>query len=736
MLGASAPSSPLASPDYYERLGSLQHGLRDSEKKRLDLEKKLYEYSQSDMCRVKLQYVKLKKYLKEICESEKKAHTRNKEYLKQLECVQAHVVQFTTNTEKLQELKIEYETQIKKMQLLSKDSLGVKDELKNEDREKVAVQEGIYSGTAVSRGVYQSATIYMGRQMSAILSIGDFNTVQKSPQPTKNFSIPDPHSHQQTTQSSNVTDSYVVQTSSDTQCLNKSDKIDGKTSLQTGEKMLVTASPLSEEEETHGLEIGSNTHHGKSNLSEGKKSPELHLSLQERLSPENRTTDLKCDSSSRSEGSEGEILTHEYNEVKEEGPRPPVSLISASEHCASGNECSQGKHSAGESFSDHCPYGNSKSQTPFRKIQEEQEEESLSSSSDLTVSVSEDDLILKSPEPQRYPGDKMEGEDGIEALKLMHSEQERDAPSTEKHNCILQTLSSPDSKKESSTNSPKELYNHSDILKEDLEDCEPAVLHQLLRLSPGGGSDEKQVRSEEAPPASGLLRARLGQHVATLKECDNSIKEEIAKLSEVLPVRNIDQRTKAPSLLKRAPTKECKDKSAFHSNESTCSLPSILNDNSGIKEARPTLWFNRVLTREQEVPSSCRDESKEESMEAKVPIMETKAYQLLKQSTLEYNTNPAEDRFQKDASASQLSGLNIGSGTLKAKTTNKITSEASFSSSEGSPLSRHENKKKLTTNLKSKAFWSESDDSNSEIEAALRPRNHNTSTDDFDDFYD
>ncbi|XP_054430115.1 centrosomal protein kizuna isoform X1 [Pteronotus mesoamericanus] len=683
MLGASAPSSPLASPDYYERLGSLQHGLRDSEKKRLDLEKKLYEYSQSDMCRVKLQYVKLKKYLKEICESEKKAHTRNKEYLKQLECVQAHVVQFTTNTEKLQEL-------------------------------KVAVQEGIYSGTAVSRGVYQSATIYMGRQMSAILSIGDFNTVQKSPQPTKNFSIPDPHSHQQTTQSSNVTDSYVVQTSSDTQCLNKSDKIDGKTSLQTGEKMLVTASPLSEEEETHGLEIGSNTHHGKSNLSEGKKSPELHLSLQERLSPENRTTDLKCDSSSRSEGSEGEILTHEYNEVKEEGPRPPVSLISASEHCASGNECSQGKHSAGESFSDHCPYGNSKSQTPFRKIQEEQEEESLSSSSDLTVSVSEDDLILKSPEPQRYPGDKMEGEDGIEALKLMHSEQERDAPSTEKHNCILQTLSSPDSKKESSTNSPKELYNHSDILKEDLEDCEPAVLHQLLRLSPGGGSDEKQVRSEEAPPASGLLRARLGQHVATLKECDNSIKEEIAKLSEVLPVRNIDQRTKAPSLLKRAPTKECKDKSAFHSNESTCSLPSILNDNSGIKEARPTLWFNRVLTREQE----------------------TKAYQLLKQSTLEYNTNPAEDRFQKDASASQLSGLNIGSGTLKAKTTNKITSEASFSSSEGSPLSRHENKKKLTTNLKSKAFWSESDDSNSEIEAALRPRNHNTSTDDFDDFYD
>lgn len=32
------------------------------------------------------------------------------------------------------------------------------------------------------------------------------------------------------------------------------------------------------------------------------------------------------------------------------------------------------------------------------------------------------------------------------------------------------------------------------------------------------------------------------------------------------------------------------------------------------------------------------------------------------------------------------------------------------------------------------ALWDESDDSDSEIEAALRPRNHNT--DDSDDFYD
>ncbi|XP_032104023.1 centrosomal protein kizuna isoform X4 [Sapajus apella] len=653
-------SAPQSSVDYYERLGQLQHGLRDSEKKRLDLEKKLYEYHQSDTYRVKLKYVKLKNYLKEICESEKKAHIRNQEYLKRLEHVQAHVGHFTTNTEKLQKLKIEYETQIKKM-LLEKDSLGLKCELKDEDREKVAVQEGINSGIAMSRGLYQPAAIFMGRQMSAVSSMGDCSTEHKSPQPTKNFSIPDLHSHQQTAQSSNVTDSCVVQTSSDTQCLNKSDNIDGKASLQTGEKTPVTASVLSEEEKTHCLEIGSNTCRGKSNLSEGKKSAELNSPLQERLSPENRTTDLKCDSSSRSGGSEGEILTREHIEVEEERASPPVSPISVSEYRGSETKWSQEKHSAWEGVSDHLAHGDPESQKPFRKMQEEKEEESWSTSSDLTVSISEDDLILKSPEPQPNPDGKVEGEDGIEALKLIHSEQERDALSTEKNNCILQTLSSPDSEKESSTNAP--------IRK------------------PGQAPDLSRPRAQ------------------------------------------------ATALLRKALTEECGHRSTIHSSESSCSLSSILNSNSGVKEPKPAVWLNSVPTREQEVSSGCGDKSKKENVAADVPITETEAYQLLKKATLQDNTNQTESRFQKaDAPVSHLSGLNIGSGAFETKTTNKIASEASFSSSEGSPLSRHENKKKPMINLISNAVWDESDDSNSEIEAALRPRNYNA--DDSDDFYD
>ncbi|CAO2578488.1 Centrosomal protein kizuna [Lemmus lemmus] len=678
-----AASAPLASPSYYERVGQLQQALRESEKKRLDLEDKLYEYNKSDKCRAKLKCAKLKKYLKEICESERRAHLRNQGYLKKFECVQTYVEHLTTNSEKLQKLKTEYEAEMKKMHLLLKDSLGTE----GEDREKGAVQAGINSGTAISRGLYQPATIFMGRQMSAISSMDDFSTEQKSKQPTKNFSISDPHSHQQTAQSSCVTDSYVVQTNSDTQRLNKSDKIDGKTSLQIGEKTPVTSCVLSEEEQTHCLEIGSSTRHSKGNLSESKKSAELHSSLQERLSPENRTTDLKCDSSSRSEGSNGEIVTQEHIEVREERASPLGPTLSVSEHCASANKWAREKHSAWDGFSDDLAHGDPKSQKAFLKLQEEQEDGSSCSSSDLTVSISEDDLILDTLESLLNPGAKLEGEDRRQASRSVYTEQQRDPLFT---GYILQTASPCDSKRESSPDSP---------------------------------------RQSEQIPNWHLLKTQE----QCMKEHDNSLKEE------------------ATALLKKVLTEECDHRSAIHSNESSCSMPSILNDNNGIKEAKPALRLNSVLTREQEVSSVCGDESKEESIAATpatghrevdvapselfqfslgAAVKETKAYQLLKKSTLQDNLNQTEERFE-----SQFSSLDIGSSTFKTKTAHKIASEASFSSSEGSPLSRHESKRDPVTTIKSNAFWGESDDSNSDIEAALRPRDHNMS-DDFDDFYD
>uniref|UniRef100_A0A8D0GJJ6 Centrosomal protein kizuna n=1 Tax=Sphenodon punctatus TaxID=8508 RepID=A0A8D0GJJ6_SPHPU len=273
---------------------------------------------------------------------------------------------------------------------------------KNEDKDQqmllVARQAGINTATTMSRGLYHPAAIFMGRQMSAISSIGDFSTQQKSSLPTKSFSISDPHSCRQAAQSSNVTDSYVGQTNSDMQCLNKSDKIDGKTYLPMGEKMPVTSSVSSENGRIHCLKIERNTNNGSSNFIESKTSASLNSLLHERLSPENRTIDFKSDSSNRSVE---EILTCEHFVVNEGRSKWPISWVSPPEQFPYGNE-----HPTGN-FTDL-----SQNMWSTRNTQEGKEE-SLDGSSDLTVSVTEENHITTKLELQQSSGPS----DGKMALK-------------------------------------------------------------------------------------------------------------------------------------------------------------------------------------------------------------------------------------------------------------------------------------------------------------------------------
>uniref|UniRef100_A0A8C3SLU4 Centrosomal protein kizuna n=1 Tax=Chelydra serpentina TaxID=8475 RepID=A0A8C3SLU4_CHESE len=300
----------------------------------------------------------------------------------------------------------------------------------------VARQAGINTRTATSRGLYHPATIFMGRQMSAISSIEDFSTQQKSSQPTKSFSVFDPHSCRQAAQSSNMTDSYVVQTNSDIWCLNKSDKIDGKTYLQMGEKMPVTSSVSSENGRTHCVARESNTHDGNSNLVESKKSAQLISLLRERLSPENRITDLKSECCS---SSVEEIVTKEHFVAHEERSKQPIPLVSAPEQLVSGNEQPRESFPGLAQHTDRLwPSENTL----------ELEDESLDSSSDLTVSVSEEDQIINTVELQQRLGDtncKM-------ALKSTNSEQEKETLST-KESFSLQTVNSHTTDEDSSANS-------------------------------------------------------------------------------------------------------------------------------------------------------------------------------------------------------------------------------------------------------------------------------------------
>ncbi|XP_048698385.2 centrosomal protein kizuna isoform X4 [Caretta caretta] len=677
--------------------------LGESETKRLELERKLFEYSKSDTYMAKVNFIKLKKYLKEIRERQKNAVLRNQEFLKDFDRIEAHLRTFTSS-EALQKLKVQYEGEIKSMLSLQKNSMPIKgDEDSNEQMLPVARQAGINTRTAASRGLYHPATIFMGRQMSAISSIEDFSTQQKSSQPTKSFSVSDPHSCRQAAQSSNMTDSYVVQTNCDIRCLNKSDKIDGKTYLQMGEKMPVTSSVSSENGQTHCLEIESNTYDGNSNLVESKKSAQLNSLLCERLSPENRITDLKSDSYSSSVEA---IVTKEHFVANEERSQQPIPLVSAPEQLVSGNE----------QPGDHFPGRAQHTDTLWPSANTlELEDESLDSSSDLTVSVSEEDQIINTVELQQSLGDV----DCKTALKSMNLEQEKETGSTKEH-FSLQTVSRSTTDEDSSANSAtRHFCNQTGNLKEeDLEACEAVVLHQLQGLlqntlngcllpgktlnDRGRSTDEKQTRCD-LPLDFAMLWERLCKHILFLKKHHVLLKEEVKEMFGTLLISEKNAQGGQVTLLLREILPEVRgDRSSIHSNESPYRLPSILNDNGEIKHTRHAQWLDSIGTREQEVTSWCEDESKEESLAEKIPI----------------------------------TGLNIDSNSFKTKKINKISSEASFSSCEGrSPLSRNTSKRRITT-IKSKAFWGESDDSNSEIEAALRPQTHDTYADEFDDFYD
>ncbi|XP_067148709.1 centrosomal protein kizuna isoform X1 [Apteryx mantelli] len=683
--------------------------------------------------------MKLKKYLKEIDERQKKALLRNQAFLKEFNQFEARMK--TSSSEIIQKMEVQYGREIKSVLSLQGSSLpaqGDEEQQRSKQVPLVARQAGISTGTALSRGLYHPATIFMGRQMSAVSSTEDFGTQQKSFQPTKSFSISDPHSCRQAAQSSNMTDSCVVQTNSDMQSLNKSDKIDVETDLQMGEKMPVTSSISSENGRTHCLAIESDTNNSRINLAESEKSAKVNLPSHQRLSPENRTTDLKSDSSSRSVK---EVVTSEHFAANEEKSRQPVSLVSAPEPVVSEKEHLQESLPEPEHGMNNCT----------------SKQTSLDSSSDLTVSVTEEDEMINTTEPQQ----SLEDAYSEMALKAVNSEQGRDARSVERFS--LQSSNLRTTEEEPSVSSAPEgdrltfegfsrllqfvedlveiasprclaLYqrggsssaaemkqlisfcNQTGSLKEeDLEACEAVVLHQLQGLLQsilngcllpektlnvkGRAMGEEQIRSEQQLDLA-MLWACLRKHALFLKKHRVLLTDEVAKMFDTLLVSEENvQDAQALPLSREVLPEECEDRSSIPSNESSYSLPSILNDSGEIKQAEQARWLGGGGARDREVTSWCEDESKEESVLEKIPI--------------------------------------TGDDSSKTKKRQETSSEASSSSHEGrSPFPRTESRRGLVTAIKSKAFWGESDDSNSEIEAALRPQTHDTEADEFDDFYD
>ncbi|XP_010010411.1 PREDICTED: centrosomal protein kizuna [Nestor notabilis] len=245
----------------------------------------------------------------------------------------------------------------------------------------------------------------------------------------------------------------------------------------------------------------------------------------------------------------------------------------------------------------------------------------------------------------------------------------------------------------------------------DLEACEAVVLHQLraslqstlngcllpentLRAQ-GRAEDEEQSRPEQRWDMD-MLRACLSNHALFLRRHQVQLPEDVSEMFESL----LAQDSQALPGWREALPEESGDRSSTQSNESSCSLSCTPNDGGETEEAEHAPGL--AGTGGQGVASWCEDESKEKSAVEKIPI----------------------------------TGWDVGYNGSKARESQETQSETSPSSSQSLPLSRAETRKGTVAAIKSKAFWGESDESSSELEAALRPQGHSTGADEFDDFYD
>ncbi|XP_034957176.1 centrosomal protein kizuna isoform X4 [Zootoca vivipara] len=730
-----APSPPAAAcgdNGYGGQVRRLRENLWDSETKRLELERKMLEYTTCDTRTTKMKYRKLKKYLEEICERQKKSLLRNQDLLKEFDCIETQIQKFASRSQCLQRLKAEYEGGFKREQIPERKNISKSnksDVMKHQMVPEVR-QTGINSRTAMSRGLYHTATIFMGRQMSAVSSVEDFSVPPKSSELTKSFSISDPHSHRQPSQSSYVTDSCVVRTNSDLQRSNKSDKIDGKTYLLMGKEMPVTSSVSYEKERTRCLTVESKTNNCSSNFVESKMSPGLNSLLHGRLSPENRTTDLKSDSSCKSLE---EILTHEYSVQNEQGSKRPILLVCRPEQLVSGNEHSRARFPVSVTVPEDS--------LMLDKNAQEKECESSGGSSDLTVSFSEEDeegkplklqdLGCSTPyNEEEHPCSQAlchySSSGGTSASLTIRKSltfegfdhvltfiEQFVATADQEHLMLYQRKAVNTVELETLISICNEIGS---LKPEGLEVCEALVLHHLERLLKftidrcllpektlqykSGMLDEKHDRSELTSYFAKTWK-RLSEHILLLKKYNVLFEQEVKDmLSTILTLESHKQCDLATSLLKESFSVEYEDSSLACSDKTSCDLQT---NNSTIKQGRYEQRLGNNVEREKEVTSWCEDESKEESLVEKIPI----------------------------------TALNIDSSSLKEQKSNGTSSEPSVSSLERrSPLSRDENQRGMVSTIKSKAFWGDSDDSNSEIEEALRPQVHSSQKDEFDDFYD
>uniref|UniRef100_A0A674EZW5 Centrosomal protein kizuna n=1 Tax=Salmo trutta TaxID=8032 RepID=A0A674EZW5_SALTR len=711
---------------YYERIGSIQQSMHEREKRRLELERELFAYCRSDKRGSQIKCATLRGYLKEICEREKQAKIRNLELLRDVECIEMSMKEHCPDRNPLDEHKGD---------LLNCHPQGE-------------------SPLPQARGLRQPSVIFMGRQTSRSSAAEDATTSIHLRQAERHS--PDHLSHaSECLQSGLLNDSKVSRevvaesgASLSVDISGSNDSPDGCNLCDKHERTAAVVPSVRTLTASAGVPFGGD---------EQLTSPRVTLTRPEENSPSPNTISHMWDRNSPAEYTRGRGSGHQES-IKEGLERvlqrspPQTDLGKESQDVPEKSETLSRSSSSMElsvtssgsdlsiSLSDlaelpKVPEGVVHVDSHTRRTDSPPQRSAIPPSERELRSASVHSQSLDTPEPRNRPESRSESTSPEIPLKrlsmegffhLLESIEERFHRGERNVYCVSSLGDSKRNKVISLCNARAGLNG------EDLDACGAVVLHQLQRLSwtmsmgcllpeelvsSNWSTTEPRKISSRLPSDAAPLWDRWFKHALLLKDNRVLTPEHLVQLfTPLLLPYNASYSAKAKVLLRTLLSRSSEECPSVESESSSCGLPSFLNDS--VAEVQPARPSQEHRAAGMQGLQSGEEDSQDESPVESIPIKETKAYQLLKQSA-------TQARQQSSGDEEDLSGIKDGY--------EETTGRVERSSNQDPYPWREMTKMKTYSAVQSKAFWGESDDSNSEIEAALRPQ-YNTNNDNSEDF--
>ncbi|MEQ2276755.1 hypothetical protein XENORESO_008061 [Xenotaenia resolanae] len=718
---------------YYAKIASIQQNVHESEKRRLELERELFAYSRSDSRILQIKCSELRRYLKEICGREARAKKRNLELKRDVECIEISMKEYSFDHGPLQQQKAD---------LLEKISRFT-DTSRNTEELEAAKVKAVQRRQWDSSRNFKPVEIFMNHQTSrgydaeaGTSSVLSHQALQRSP----------------------------------------------NRSMHPCERL---PSGLLKDVRVGREDAASKRAHLSDDISSSNDSPDGC-----NLSDKHERASRLLPSARASTAAAGCVASASDDERE---ASPPVTLMGSEKNPSPSNSNpAMAKNPPAEPTDsqevarkplimgdEERGLGHLKPETTFRRKAQETSGKyesvgepssdvqlSESSSSDLTISLTQSELEEDLPEEaasernasfrgsgdhKQHCPDSSPCSDGSENTEQLNRESSTPGPTLTSLSLegLFNLLDSIEGRlhdeqshvyRDSSIDGSQLnriislCDNGAGLNDEDLEACGAVVLHELRRLSwsmeKGCVLPQELVRTHQSstepneistslPPNAAQLWDRWFKHALVLKEsCVLSTERLVQLFTPLLLERDADCSQQAKVLL-RALLSWSTEEGPSAEDESDSSL---CNNSSGLVDADVKLSRSVPTQCIQELQST-EEDSHDESPVESGPIRETKAYQLLKQSAMQKRPLSSEEEEDEESS---FSGINHGHEEDLGRAKR---------SSHQDPYPRKGNSKVYSA-LQTKGFWQESDDSNSEIEAALRPQTFNADSHGTDDFND